>query len=258
MKPDPLDPRLRALLDAERVVPPLDEARQRGLFERLSTSIAGLGPGASGDGGDGSGSGEGGAGGGGGGGGAAAAPSLGAGAKTLLGKPLLALALAAGAGGAVGASVDHAIMSGRPPRVVVVERAAPAAASTAASSTTAPPEVPVWALPSPSVTPTARPTVTAQSPTSEPASDATMAEERVLVELARAALARQDGAGALDAVERHKTKYPRGQLAEERELIAVQALATLGRKDDARARARAFRRSFPASILRPAVDDAAE
>ena len=61
---------------------------------------------------------------------------------------------------------------------------------------------------------------------------------------------------ALSATDAHAKRFPRGRLAEEREAIAVQALAAKGDRVAARARAERFRRTFPNSIFRAAVDDA--
>ena len=48
-------------------------------------------------------------------------------------------------------------------------------------------------------------------------------------------------------------RFPSGHLAEEREVLWIQALAA-GDADAARVRADAFRRAYPRSIFRPAVD----
>jgi outer membrane protein assembly factor BamD (BamD/ComL family) len=66
-------------------------------------------------------------------------------------------------------------------------------------------------------------------------------------------LGRGDHASALDAVSRHAEQYPSGRLTEEREAIAIQALARSGAKDEARARAERFERSHPSSLFAPAI-----
>ncbi len=81
-----------------------------------------------------------------------------------------------------------------------------------------------------------------------------LVREREVVDAARAALARGRPADALSATARHAERWPRGHLAEEREVIAIQALATLDRRVEAERRATAFKRAFPSSILIPAVD----
>lgn len=74
--------------------------------------------------------------------------------------------------------------------------------------------------------------------------------------MARTALARGLASDALSATELHAKRFVRGRLAEEREAIAVQALVSKGDANAARARADRFRRTFPDSIFRAAVDSA--
>jgi outer membrane protein assembly factor BamD (BamD/ComL family) len=78
----------------------------------------------------------------------------------------------------------------------------------------------------------------------------------VLLEVARSALARGDGRAALEALTAHEERHPRGQLAEEREAMVVQALASAGRRNEAVARAARFRLAYPTSVLLPIVDAA--
>jgi hypothetical protein len=66
--------------------------------------------------------------------------------------------------------------------------------------------------------------------------DPSIAEEARLLERARAALA-VDPAGALRITEEHARKHPMAQLSAERELIAIDALMRLGRRDEALRRA---------------------
>jgi hypothetical protein len=70
--------------------------------------------------------------------------------------------------------------------------------------------------------------------------------ELALLRRARAAL-RGAPERALQLIEQHRQEYGRGLLAEERELLATEALMNLGRVDEARARGRAFERAFPSS-----------
>jgi hypothetical protein len=86
--------------------------------------------------------------------------------------------------------------------------------------------------------------------------DSDLAAERAILETARTAVARGNGASALAAVQRHIEQFPRGRLAEEREVIAIQALVSLGRLDEARQRAARFKSSFPRSMAIPAVQTA--
>lgn len=85
---------------------------------------------------------------------------------------------------------------------------------------------------------------------SEASTDA--AREARLLLAARRSLPSDPGS-ALRRTARHRIEFPDGVLAEERELIAVQALVELGRLDDARARLRAFERSYPDSPHLPAA-----
>lgn len=278
----PLPGDLASLLDAERARPaPAPDATDR-LFSRLEASIGALPPVPAGGGGGGSGGGgdggDGGAGGGGHAGGhAAGTAAAGAGgasaagaatkagvAGALLAKPVALATATFALGSALGAAVDHAAVQPEPPRtkIVYVDRVVPlvpTGARTAASD-----EPAVTAL---SAAPkgTSRPPPTqsgaagasAASAQDTPSGhDAQLAGERALIEIARTALAKGDSAAALDALGKHAAKYPRGQLAEEREALAVEALAGAGRMDEARARAARFKRDFPSSMLMPVVDSA--
>jgi hypothetical protein len=86
--------------------------------------------------------------------------------------------------------------------------------------------------------------------------DVDLARERELIEPARSALIRTQAESALAAVGRHETEFPEGQLAEEREAIAVQALVLMGNFEDAKARATSFKQRFPSSLFVPLVESA--
>jgi len=74
-----------------------------------------------------------------------------------------------------------------------------------------------------------------------------LARELRLIEPARAALA-TDPARALALCAQHQREFPDGgAMAEEREFIAISALARTQRPDEARARAAAFHERYPAS-----------
>jgi hypothetical protein len=81
-----------------------------------------------------------------------------------------------------------------------------------------------------------------------------LADERRLLDAARGAVEREDGASALTATAEHERKYPNGILAQEREAIAVRALLLLGRNAEARTRVSRFRATFPDSLLLPALE----
>jgi TolA-binding protein len=84
------------------------------------------------------------------------------------------------------------------------------------------------------------------------AEDALAGEAKLLIQ-ALAAVA-TDPRKAHAIASDHAKRYPRGQLAAERELILVQALVKLGRGREAEARGRALRKSAPSSIYGERLD----
>jgi hypothetical protein len=74
-----------------------------------------------------------------------------------------------------------------------------------------------------------------------------------LLRQARAAVARGDFAAALVPIGEHARRFKNGRLTEEREALRVKSLAGLGRTEEARRAADAFRARFPRSVLLPAV-----
>jgi hypothetical protein len=58
-----------------------------------------------------------------------------------------------------------------------------------------------------------------------------------MIDDARAALARGDASVAVALAEEHRHLFPRGQLQEERDAVAIEAMVLAGRFTDARARA---------------------
>jgi len=96
--------------------------------------------------------------------------------------------------------------------------------------------------------------VNAAAPEPTPASalaenNATKSELELLKE-ARSALA-ADPAQAFALTERCRAQYPSGELAQEREYIAISALVRLGRSSEAASRATLFRMHYPASAYVP-------
>lgn len=79
--------------------------------------------------------------------------------------------------------------------------------------------------------------------------------ETSLLDAAQAALT-SSPARALALTEAHRRRFPSGHLAEEREVLAVDALARLGRRGEAAERARRFGASHPGSAYRSKVEDA--
>ncbi len=102
-----------------------------------------------------------------------------------------------------------------------------------------PPVVPVDSLPSVSARPIARPasSVNALGCTGE----------IQLLDRADAALRSGDVNSALSLAREHSERCPAGTFVQERERIAIDALARLGRDDEMRERARAFEARFPTS-----------
>ncbi len=82
----------------------------------------------------------------------------------------------------------------------------------------------------------------------------TLGDEQALLEAARRALAAGDPRGALAAVATHERRFIAGGLAEERDVLRIQAHARAGRMDETRAFAERFRARYPRSLLRAAVD----
>jgi hypothetical protein len=150
-------------------------------------------------------------------------------------------------GGATGAALFGAFHR-QEVRVVYVDR--PVLSSKAVVAERAPESPILEALPSAPVVSSATSTAATKSPIS------TLAQERALLDTARADAARGEPAFALEQVARHARQFPQGRLSEEREALAVRALLALGRKGEARARAEAFRGAYPRSFLMPVIDSA--
>lgn len=110
----------------------------------------------------------------------------------------------------------------------------------------------------PPISPASPSSVPPSAPTSRvgPSSIAvdTSKEERALLDQARRALNEGDGERALLLVETHAKSFPRGALAEERDVLRIQALAAVGQVERARTAVEAFRKKYPASPFLPAVE----
>src|SRR5204862_2317853 len=74
-------------------------------------------------------------------------------------------------------------------------------------------------------------------------------DELRLLSHAREAVARRDFAAALPPIAEHTRRFRDGRLLEEREALRVKALSGLGRGEEARRAATAFKRRFPHSVL---------
>jgi hypothetical protein len=236
---EPMDRELEELVRAEKTnVPVPSDALRARVLGAVEARIAALPPGGGGDGGDGSGGGGGTDGG-------------GRGGSSALGRlvslhPAASLALALAVGAALGGAVAR---TGAPPeRVVYVDRPVPG--PTTIELEPSPPQPIASAAPSAAPTPRAAPT-RADPPTIDARG---LAAERMLLDAARAALAHGAPDEALAAVDRHAATYPHGALREEREALAVKALAAAGRSAEARARGEHFRAEFPRSVSLASVN----
>jgi hypothetical protein len=123
-------------------------------------------------------------------------------------------------------------------------QAAPTAADTDVEIDIAPPRS-AGAMPLPARTPSPRrPVPSPARPTAVESLDPLA--ELELIEQAHGQLASAP-AQALTATERHARRFPTGQFAQERELIAIEALIALGHAERARARGERFLARYPRS-----------
>lgn len=263
----PLPDELRALLDA--ATPPAPSAGfEAKLLAKVSATLGMLPPGGGTPGAEGSGGGtpgaaaSGGASMGGAAAGAAAAGPLVVTKATLLVAGLFLL----GAGVAGGVVLGRTVLAPEAPPQVLAVAPPPVVAEPVrvdAPAEPAPVAVPQPQLDTPPTPPkpvAAKPVRPAEVPPKEPAPpasrDTQLSQERALLEVARTTLAKGDVAATLDAVGRHTRDFPDGRLAEEREVLFIQALVQADRRDEAVRRADAFRKKFPDSLMLPAVDAA--
>ena len=173
-----------------------------------------------------------------------AATGLGLGAK--LG--LLALGLSGAVLVALGAAQDGAVEE---PKTAPVAAPAPDRSERPPVPPAAPPE------PATNVTPPVAPSSpepeaaasTSAKKVDKPGVKAGGPSEAELLERARRMLS-SNPSGALDLAQQHRARFRGGVLAQEREVIAIEALRKLGRQAEANARAEAFERSFPNSAHR--------
>ena len=201
---------------------------------------------------------------------AASDPAPGTRLLSLAAKPVATLATTFAIGMAAGAGVYAGLRPAKE-RIVVVEgpRAASAhehspnkAAREERPHDVAPNEIapvasaPVRVPPAPASEPSAARRPTAPAEKSPSVSVSNLGLEQALLDVARAALARGRADEALDPLDRHVQRYPKGVLTEEREALAVNVLVTLGRYDEARERSARFLRRYPGSLLRPSVEAA--
>ena len=134
----------------------------------------------------------------------------------------------------------------------------PSAASSSLPATVDPSSLPrVDATPAPSAPSAPNASVASAKSAHAPASAGDAEAERLLLETARAAMRRGDAAGALRLLRDHESRYPHGQLREERDGMVVSALGLLGRAEEAEKAAARFKKNYPMSLQGAAVPPAA-
>ena len=181
-------------------------------------------------------------------------------AKTLL----IGMGLGAGAGlglyatfrsSAPASSAVHASLVAKVARATTPLRVEPPAAPGPEPAASLPPPdaSPVIERPLPS-TPGPRANPSPELPRSVTLEKArSLAEQQALLDDARGALRRGDGAAALAALRSHIARFPETAFDEERQAVAIKALVLVGQLDAARQREAAFERRVPASLLTPSL-----
>jgi hypothetical protein len=89
--------------------------------------------------------------------------------------------------------------------------------------------------------------VEAPAPAPAPSKNDALSREVPLIDAGRADLAAGAPSRALESLEAHRREFPRGQLAAEREFLAVQALVQMNRGGEAKQRAEDLTYRFPTS-----------
>jgi hypothetical protein len=258
---DFLPPDVKALVDAERhrfAIP--DEAQDR-LLSKLAAGAPALGHGGHGAG--------------------PSAPPAGAapfasgasGASTLLGTTAAKLIVALSVVGAATVLVQARSASRAPAVPVAASSPSPPAVARVDAPLPAPPlapEAPSPAalssevLPPHTVAPARElarsPSATLSAPPREETREdtASLAEERNLLDAARASIVGGSPEAAVPVLESCAVRFPGGPLTEERLALQIRALARTGRGDEARALLATMRTAYPHSfVLQGAIDDVA-
>jgi hypothetical protein len=86
----------------------------------------------------------------------------------------------------------------------------------------------------------------------------TQASELRLLQRARAAVASAEFTTALALIADYERRFPEGRFREECEALRVKSLSGLGRSEQARRAAEAFREQFPRSVLLRRIEEAAK
>lgn len=174
----------------------------------------------------------------------------------------VALLVAAGAGAVAVATTQAPAPRAHARTTTTIPITAPRFIATAAPATAVSPAPPtaIATASAPTAAPTTPP-VPAPPPrhhTPRGDSDDGLADEVLLIQQARDALARGDERRARAALAAHAQDFPRGHLQPEREALRVRALAESGDHDGAEAARRRFHERFPDSVLGVAVDRAVD
>jgi len=229
---------LADLLALERSYDDLPEGADGRILARVESAVAGE-PGDGGDGGGHSGGDPAGR----------SGPSTPAAAAATKGVSLLARAAYLAVGLIAGAGGHAALVSGTPrSRPEGPIAAAPTSSVAVALVAESPaPVVVVESLPSAPAAPASSVTLATRR------DDKRIRDERADLDVARTALSLGRVQACLESIDRHTRTYGEGHFAEEREVLAVQALAGAGRNSEAAARALRFRQKYPTSLFGPAM-----
>jgi hypothetical protein len=143
----------------------------------------------------------------------------------------------------------------RPPAEVQAQAPPSTAAPSPATTSTVAPEAVDAAKPAPSSTSAMRAPAEGRGapPPSKPITDASA--EAALLERAREAIA-TDPKRALAITREHARRFPKGILAQEREVIAIDALKRLGKGSEAESRVDQFKKTYPGSAHQHGLDSA--
>ena len=184
------------------------------------------------------------------GGGSGAAPAHpGALGRVFLAKPVALLLTTFALGMGSGAALHSRLRSGATPATAAPAQAPPPAVAPATSRSTPQPATPPHAS-------TGCPASSSRAPERPTDTDRGLGRERALLDQARAALVGGEASIALAALDRHRRMFPDGHLEEERDVLRVRALLAAGRAKEAQVEAGGFLHKHPASLFRPAVEEA--
>jgi hypothetical protein len=151
-------------------------------------------------------------------------------------------------GCAAGAMLERWRHPPRSPRVEVRERVVERVVRVTVAAPTPRVEAPAPEAP--------RPVVDAGAPPHTHERDDDLAGEQRVLDEALGAFGGGAHERALETIDRHTRRYPRGQLAPERESLRVRCLAALGRDDEARAAGERYLRRYGSTVFAAGVERA--